>query len=178
MEFNILFALAASLSFTIEYSIDSNTKQDLFIFKGEKEMAHLFRENKTLSLYIQSNSSFELYQISIVGKQFNFTWDGFKVNNKRMKMVKSSGKISELHFNGYTFLCPYIDVMLSTVEDSQLETVYHNAETNYGLIMLIVLSIGVLLKTDIIAQKVWKNFIRNTGTSETTDECSYVEIQV
>ena len=180
MEFNILFVVVASLSFTIEYDIDSNTKQGFFIFTaGEEGSAHLFRENTTINLYLRSNSSFELYQSSTLGKQFNFTWDGFRIDGKQMKMIKSNGQIGKLHFNGYTFLSPHLGVMREPVEDPQLETIYQNSETNYGLIVLIVLSIGMLLKTDIIAEKVWKKLIRIADTPETLstdDEDSYVEM--
>ena len=145
MEFNILFTLVASLSFTVRYNMDSNTKQDFFIFTADNEgLAHLFRENTTINLYLRSNSSFELYQSSTLGKQFNFTGDGFKIDDKKMEMMKSNGQIGELHFNGYTFLSPHLGVMLEPVEDPQLETIYQNSETNYGLMALIVLSIGML----------------------------------
>ena len=178
MEFNVLFALAASLSFTIRYNRDSNIKQDFFVFQGDEAMCHLFRENNTLNLYLQSNTSFKLYQIPTLGKQFNFTWNGFKVNGKHMEMVKMKGQIAKLHFNAYTFLSPYLGVIPERVEQPQLEEVYQNSEINYGLIVLIVLSIGMLLKTDIVAEKVWKIFTRNENTLETltTDEDSYVEM--
>ena len=179
MEFNILFVIVASLSFTIEYDIDSNTKQDFFIFTADQEgSVHLFRENTTINLYLRSNSSFELYQSLTPGKQFNFTWDGFRIDGKQMKMIKSNGQIEDLNFNGYTFLSPHIGVMCEPVENPQLEAIYQNSETNYGLIVLIVLSIGMLLKTDIIAEKVWKKLIRIADTSETlsNDEDSYVEM--
>ena len=106
--------------------MDSNTKQDFFIFTRDKEaVAHLFRENTTLNLYLGSNSSSELYQCSTLGKQqqFNFTWDGFKIDGKQMEMVKSNGSVGELHFNGYTFFSPFLDIMLDPVEVPQLETI-------------------------------------------------------
>ena len=176
MEFNILFVVVASLSFTIEYNINSNTKQDFFIFRGEEATAHLFRENTTINLYLLSNSSFELFQSSTFGKNFNFTWDGFRIDGKQMEMAKSNGQIGELNFNGYTFLSPHLGAMLDPVEDPQLETIYQNSETNYGLIVLIVLSIGMVLKTDIIAKKVWKKIVTDTPeTLSTDDEDSYIE---
>ena len=172
MDFSLFFTIVAGLSFTIEYNVNSNTTQGYFFFKGERSSAHLSRENRTLSLYVQSNSSYELYEFSNVSSQFSFTWKGYKVNASNMIMIRSNGKVDGLEFSGYTFLSPHIDINQDQQNpvDSKLEPIFSNSPINYGFILLIVLCIGVLLKTDVPAIKLWEILRNSSNIPETLND--------
>ena len=104
MNINFLYTVLTGLCFTVKFEFDDNRKQHYFIFDGPDTTAHLFRENSTLTLVFQSNYSFNTYQTLNLTNPFEFTWDGFRVNDKTMKLIKSSGNITNLQFNGYTFI--------------------------------------------------------------------------
>ena len=58
MDFILLFTLAMNLSFTIKYAVNSEEKQDYFIFNGPSDTtAHLFRKNSTVILVLQSSNN-------------------------------------------------------------------------------------------------------------------------
>lgn len=170
MDFSLFFSIVASLSFTIKYTVNSNDKQGYFFFKGDNSSAHLYRENRILNLYIQSNSSYELYEFPNVSREFSFTWKDYKIDGKNMIMIRSNGKVVGLEFSGYTFLSPYIDIIHDQKVDSKLEPIYQNSPINYGFILLIVLCIGVLLKTDVPAIKLWEILHNSTNIPETVDD--------
>ena len=176
MDFSLFFTIVARLTFTIEYNVNSNATQGYFFFKGERSSAHLYRENQTLNLYVQSNSSYELYEFSNVSRKFGFAWKGYKVDGSNMIMIRSNGKVEGLEFSGYTFLSPHIDINQGqNLVDSKLEPIFSNSPINYGFILLIVLCIGVLLKTDVPAIKLWEILRNSSNIPETlNDEDPYV----
>lgn len=158
-----------NLSFTIEFYIDSNAKQDYFIFNGNEAIAHLYRVNDTIKLYLKSNESYEMYEISNPDKLFKFTWNGFKVNGKNMKMMKKSEtELEQLNFDSYTFLSPYFDFM-SDIITERIEPTYSIAGVNYGFMILIVLSIGMCLKTDRFAEKLFHRLLQRDTTKDIDD---------
>ena len=156
MDFNLLFTLVASLSFSIKFNIDTNSKQDFFIFSGENTTAHLFRDNETLNLFLETISGYKLYQISNITTEFEFSWNEFKVDGRQMEIVRSHGKLCTFQFNGYTFLSPWIDVIPNQVVEHHQELVYRKSDIKYDLLALIVLAIGLLLKTDAVAFHIWE----------------------
>ena len=175
MDFNLLFTLVASLSFSIKFNIDTNNKQDFFIFNGENTTAHLFRENETLNLFLQTNSSFKLYQISNITTKFVFSWDEFMVDERQMEIVRSHGQLDELQFNGYTFLSPWLDVPYCQMVEDHQDLVYRESEIKYGLIALIALAMGLLLKSDAVAIHVWEK-IKVKLYQDVEEEDLYVEM--
>ena len=163
MNISFLYALVTSLSFTIKFNVNSNNRQDYFIFNGPNTTAHLFRENSTLKLIFHANSSFRHYQASNITGQFNFIWDGFKVNDKKMELIKSNGDLNELKFNRYTFESLCLDTLHEEVEYSQ-EPVFHCRDVNYIIFAGIAIAVGLIMRSDNIIPKIWMLF--NTLRSE------------
>ena len=173
---NFLYTLLTGLCFTVKFDLDGNSKQDYFVFNGPNTTAHLFRENSTLKLVFHLNSSFNWYQTSNLTNPFKFTWDGFRVNDKTMKLVKSSGNLTNFHFNGYTFISPYIEVLQDdsveyyTVEES----IFQCQDINYGIFVIIAFAVGLLMRSDNIITRTLKTF--NKMFKSESDENVYVEI--
>ena len=174
MDFNLLFRLVATLSFSIKFNIDTNNKQDFFIFNGENTTAHLFRENETLNLFIRTNSSFKRYEISNITTKFEFSWNEFKVDGRKMEIVKSHGQLDELQFNGYTFLSPWLGDPYCQVVEPPPNLVYRESEIKYGLLALIALAIGLILKSDAVALHIWEKI--KVKLYQDVEEDLYVEM--
>ena len=87
-----------------------------------------------------------------------------------MQVTSSNGNISDLDFNGYTFLSPSVDVnqfLSSSVDPNQrLESDDMEplcdffSKTSYGLVALIVLGVGLFLRLDSVAPKFWQVFTK------------------
>lgn len=178
MSLNFLYNLLASLVIIITFDVDSNEKQDYFVFHGDNSTAYLFRTDNVLQLSITTNYGFRHYETTEITTQFTFTWDGFKINGRAMQIIRSNGNISDLDFTGYTFLSPSIDIdqRLECNEEQPLRLLC--SKTNYGLLALIVLGIGVLLKSHSIASKFWevlaKSCVQNVTESLSQEEDPYI----
>lgn len=180
MDFNLLFSLSAALSFTILYCPDSDEKQDFFIFNGGDSIVHLFRNNDTLKFYLQSGNTHQLYQTENITDCFRFTWEGFEVNRQRLELVKSNGQLGQLQFDSYTFLSPHLDLIRTPVIE-QTEPIYNLfSNVNYWYLMLIVLFVGLILKTDKLMPKLLEGILQNLrqSTAQQEDESIYVEMQL
>lgn len=159
MDFILLFTLTTNLSFTIRYAINSEARQDYFVFNGiEDSLAHLFREDNILNLYIRSDNSSKLYQLSTIGDEFEFCWNEFEINGEAMEIVKYDGLIGYLSFNEFIFTSPYIEIIQSKVEDKMSKPVYNLDGINYAYILLIVFCAGLLLKTDVLIKLLHRHF--------------------
>lgn len=176
-QINFIYNLLASLSFIITFDVDSNAKQDYFVFHGDNSTAYLFRTDNVLKFKITTNYGFRHYETTEITTQFTFTWDGFKVNDRAMQIIRSNGNISDLNFNGYTFLSPSPDInqTLECYQEQHLSV--FNSKTNYGLLALIILGIGLLLRSDTLAIKFWevsmKSFLQNEAESLAEEEDPY-----
>ena len=173
--------MLTGLCFTVKFDFDENSKQHYFIFDGPDTSAHLFRENSTLTLVFQSNSSYSRYQTSNLTNPFQFTWDGVRVNDKTMKLVKSVGNLTNFQFNGYTFLSPYLEISHEDfVEYITQETLVEYRDINYGIFVAIALAVGLIMKSDNIISRTLK-LLSNTSESKPdeniyNDENIYVEM--
>ena len=177
MSLNFFYNLLASLTFTITFNVDLNDTQIYFIFTRGNNTAQLFRKDNALLLVVTTDSGFRHYKTTEITTQFTFTWDGFKINDIEMPIVRSSGNISDLYFDQYTFLSPSLEVnqTLECYQEQPLSVL--NSKTNYGLLALIILGIGLLLRSDSIASKFWKvlvkSFIQNAAESIPQEEDPY-----
>ena len=178
MSLNFLYNLLTSLAIIITFDVDSNEKQDYFVFHGDNTTAYLFRVNDVLKLSITTNYGFRHYEIIDITAQFTFTWDGFKINDRAMQIKRSSGNISDLNFDGYTFLSPSKDVNQELECNQEQPLSVRCSKTNYGLLALIILGIGVLLRSDSVASKFWKvlakSYMQNVTESIYQEEDQYV----
>ena len=141
MDFNLLFAIIGNLSFVIDFEILPNSHQDFLFFTGNNASAHLFRRNNTVLLNV-ADSSFETYQADIKDK-LKFSWDGFKINGSEMKIVKTSGNVTDLNFDAFTVLSPILK-MDDAREEPIIETLLTSEKLNYYYIFAIVF-LSVLL---------------------------------
>ena len=160
MNVNFLYNLLASFTFSITFDVDSQESQNYFLFHGDNSTAHLFRDDNVLKLIVESKSGFRHYESRDIATQFTFTWDGFKIDGGEMQIVRSSGNISDLDFNGYTFLSPSLDVNQGPEYNQEQPLRAFFTKTNYGLLALIVLGVGLLLRSDAIAPKFWEVLLK------------------
>ena len=175
MNINFLYTVLTGLCFTVKFDFDDNRKQHYFIFDGPDTTAHLFRENSTLTLVFQSNYSFNRYQSSNLTNPFKFTWDGFRVNDKTMKLIKSTGNITNLQFNGYTFISSYLEILQDdTVEYIVQESLVQCKDINYGIFVAIAFAVGLMMRSDNIIARTLK--ILSKVLKSETNESAYVEI--
>ncbi len=174
MNINFLYAVLTGLCFTVKFDFDDTSKQDYFIFDGDTT-AHLFRQNTTLNLWIQSNSNVNHYQTSNLTNPFKFTWEGFIVDGKPMNLVKSLGDLTNFRFNGYTFISPYLEILKDdNIEYITQESIVQCRDINYGIFVAIAFAVGVIMKSDNIVARTLKIFSK-VFKSE-IDESVYVEI--
>ena len=148
MEFTLLFAAISSLSFTVQFDVEHNkTSQDFFLFAGENRSAHLHRENKTLLLDIVEHSVATNYQAECIEENFNFTWQGFSINNSPMNSLRNNTSNDtrhiQPHYIHYTFLSPVFYSTQCLADVRQPEAV----ATNYLYISAVALIIGVMYKS-------------------------------
>lgn len=175
MNISFLYTVLTSLCFTVKFDFDEHSKQDYFIFNGPDTTAHLFRKNSTLELVLQSNSSFSRYQTSNLTNPFTFTWDGFRVNDKTMKLVKSTGNLTNRNFNGYTFMSPYLEILQDdTVQYITQESIVECRDINYGIFAAIAIAAGLVMRSDNIISRTLK--LLSNALESKTSESVYVEM--
>ena len=162
MNFNLLFTTLATLSFSVKFQVDLDARQDFFLFEGTNQSAHLFRDGKSLTLYLQQNDGFEIYKIQLKSSNFTFTWHGYMVDNQRMLLQDSTDDVNDVTFHDFTFISPIIE-LLEFDCSVEVEPVYKlNNNINYGYIVLILLGIGVLFKTTDAGRIIYNRFSKST----------------
>ena len=146
MNINIILSVVAALSFDVTFNIGEGREQNYFIFNGNDTSAHLFRNNTSLHLILQSENDYKQCYKSVQGDHFTFTWNGFKINEIEMECFESNDKMRYI-YSDFTFMSPWISLE-ETPKNIDIEEVYQWREINYNLLALIVLAIGALLKLD------------------------------
>lgn len=129
-----------------------------------------------MKLFLQTNSSFILYEISNITSKFEFSWEEFKVDGKQMDVVRSRGQLKKLIFNAYTFISPWLDDTLGQVDEQYRESMFHKSEIEYGLIALIALAAGLLFKSEAVAFHVWKKIKLALYSSPVDEELNDIRI--
>ena len=171
MNFNLLFSTVSVLSFIIEFPVNTEERQDYFLFEGNNKSAHLFRENGTLYLHFTHDHGemFSIYNIEIDEENFQFSWTGFQVNGKDMLPQTSNGEIGPLEFEHFTFISPIVNIL-----DFECDTqaVYTNLEknVNYWYFLLLMIIVGALFESKRYGIKIFKRF-------NTEPEDDYVTMQ-
>ena len=153
MNFNLLFSAVSALSFTIEFTVDKEESQDYFLFGGNNNSAHLFRENTTLLLHLsrRNGETYSIYNCEVDDGKFEFSWDGFTVDGKKMNLRRANGNIRHLDFEHFTFLSPIVEVLHPECSDK--EEVYScNEGVNYWYFVIIILVVGIVFdsKTTVV----------------------------
>ena len=176
MNINFLYTLLTGLCFTVKFDFNENSKQHYLVFTGPDTSAHLFRENSSLTLVLQSNFSFYRYQSLTLTNPFTFTWEGFRVNDKTMKLIKSTGNIPNFKFNGYTFVSPYLEVLQDSDNAEYIvsESIFQCQDINYGIFLAITLAVGLIMRSDNIITRTLQ--IINKILKSEVEESIYVEV--
>lgn len=165
MQFNLLFAVITNLTFTIDFKILPDAQQDYLYFAGQNTTAHLYRENNTVFLHLQSGSEYELYQTNIKNK-LEFSWQKFKINGTEMTKVKSSRNESlELTFDTFTFLSPIISTF-DPQEEPIIKTILESEKINYYYILAIVLCVVLVFDVKPRVFKLLQDLITKTNDYE------------
>ena len=92
-----------------------------------------------------------------------------------MKLIKSTGNLTNFQFNGYTFISPYIEILQDdAIKYIIQESVVECRDINYGIFVVIALAIGVIMRSDNIIAQTLK--IATKVFKSENDESVYVEI--
>ena len=173
MNFNLLFSTVSVLSFIIEFAVDNDERQDYFLFGGLNKSAHLFRENSTLYLHLTHNhgEKFSIYNTSMDEGNFNFSWNGFAVDGKKMTLQKSVGDIKQLEFEHFTFISPIVDIF--DLECSNQAITSCSDRVNYWYFLIMMVAVGLAFDSKTMAKNFIKGFLKNTeGDHVTMDRIS------
>ena len=167
MNFNLLFTTLATLSFSVNFKVDSGARQDFFLFEGTNQSANLFRDGEFLTLYLQQNEEYKIYKVQLKTSNFTFSWDGYMVDNRQMLLQDSTGNVNDMIFQDFTFISPIIDIVEF---DCSVEPVYKlDNNINYGYIVLIFLGIGALFKSTDAGRIIYNRFSLKSIQSESID---------
>ena len=175
---SIFLTTFVSLSFILNFDVNENNIQGYFIFKGNDTFAHLFRENQSINLLLMFNKNYEFYQ-SNVTNSFIFEWDGFIINDEKMKLVDANtdDDLNQLLFDNYTFLSSFL------LEESETLPLKDSIETFQELIIAVVLDIILIgmifrsdsLRSDSLIRKLY-NILKSIFDKETNVQDDYVSM--
>ena len=128
MELALLFSLAQSLNFSINFDRSYDEIQDCFIFNGVQNSAHLYRSNNTLNLHVTNGSEFDTYQCNITEDMWSFIWPR-TINNMEMRLVKGSGATEFGNYNSFLFINGFkaIETLISMPEKAMKCYIYGSA---------------------------------------------------
>ena len=161
MNFNLLFTVVSSLSFVIEFPVNSNNTQDYFFFEGINSTAHLYREDKTLFLHLNHDHGkvFSLFNTTIDGDSFLFSWEGFKMNEVDMLLQRSNGELKQTRFEHFTFLSPIIDDL--DIEPPPVHVYNLKTDVNYWYFFILTFGAGILLESKTKGYSILKQLIQS-----------------
>ena len=148
---NYILTIVTSLSFIAEFSVNNDQQQYYFSFESKNNSAQLFRNNNTIFLWLNSGTTFEGYNVSAPKqKKFNFKWkdSSFSVDGEPMTRYRSNGYVNNYGYDSYSFFSFTAvkhepDVKLATIEQ-----VVACKDVNYVTLVLILLSMGLLIRSD------------------------------
>ena len=160
MNLNFVFSVVVNLSFVARFNVTTDEYQDYFIFNGNDTAAHLSRSKTTVSLVLLSGDDYQLFKTFNVASNFSFKWNDFTIDAQKMNCVNSSGRIDQLQFDNYSFLSPYLELEKDELEFCSCEqNVFGGKDINYGLIALVMFGVGLGLRSDDMAKRMWNQLI-------------------
>ncbi len=170
MNFNLLFTTLSTLSFFVKFQVNSEARQDFFVFDGVNQSAHLFRDDQILTLYLQQNHDYQLYTSAVRSPNFTFSCNGYLVDGVRMLLQNSTDSIKNVTFQNFSILSPILELVEF---DCSVEPVYRLNSINYGYLVVIFLGITLLSKSTEFGRTVYSRFFQNTRNEfiNTTEEC-------
>ena len=178
MNFNLIFSALSAFSFIIEFAVNSDERQDYFLFVGNITSAHLFRENTTLYLHLTRDHGkmFSLYNTTIKKNGFQFSWNGFTVDGEEMVLQRSIGEMGQMEFEHFTFISPIVNIF--DIECA-VETIYHNANiVNYWYFFLMMIAVAIGFDSKSRAMNIIRHFlIKREGNCAAMDS-GYISQEV
>ena len=180
MYFNVFFALASSLCFTVDYEIkQTESIQDFFVFSKvdppNQNTAHFFKKNNTLTLHLQSEHGMRQYDGTVYDDLISLEWcDGvYLINDKPMTLTKQQGSVVLL-YDTFTLLNPHVRLYRDCVAP-EIEPIYKVEDTtNYGIISAIVFAVAVMMKFHKLVALMVNRFKSGIKSS---DSDSYVSME-
>ena len=92
-----------------------------------------------------------------------------------MKLVKSTGNLTNRNFNGYTFMSPYLEILQDdTVQYITQESIVECRDINYGIFAAIAIAAGLVMRSDNIISRTLK--LLSNALESKTSESVYVEM--
>ena len=160
MDFSLLFALVSTLTFSLHFEIDCNETQDYFFFQSSSNCtAHLYRRNNTLILFLKQDAAYEIYNYNVTNN-FEFSWDGYKVDNEKMVCVRTNEQVDDLSFDSYTFLSPILSFYeVTLLGGDEPEPVFGCKEVNYGYIAFILISVFLGFELKHLPPIIYREFV-------------------
>ena len=141
----MIFSILLQLNFNVQYANNNASFQDYFIFTGQNNSAHLFRNDSTIMLVYTHGSEYMRYQCPFNDTMLLFKWP-LTVNNEPMMMVEGDKRLHDpWEFSSFLFLDPLLINEEEEVSGAQEELPYD--------ILIGVLTIFVLITKlpDIVA---------------------------
>ncbi len=168
MELAALFTIALSVNFSARFQINNKTYQDFVIFDGVLSNAHLFRENKTISLSYTHQNSVSVYQKNSTSSVIQFEWP-MLINHERMQLVRGGGDISTPQFNSFTLFDPILDSQPDDVTGClDSDGALHNYLISAVIVLLMIIeSPGIITKLINKYQTRISATLYSVGSSET-----------
>ena len=159
MDFNLLFSMLGSLSFsfTLEFLVNQNQSQDFFLFEGLNSSAHFFREDTVFYLHLVNSENFTIYRSNSTTDIVSFSWNNFILNEQKMQLIRSQGEVSELHFDAFTFVSPIVDFSVTEYKN-ELVPLYQLKNINYGYIAAMIIIAIVLIEIKSVGIKLFDQF--------------------
>ena len=144
MNFYVVFNTVSTLTFVFEFAVNLENKQDFFYLEGQNQSALLSRTNDTIFLSIQHEENFALYSDTINQSTFEFSWKGFRINEKPMLIEKKEGRIHAFNYNNFLVLSPILNQIEECIV-TKPEHFFHYDSVNYWYIVLIALAVGITI---------------------------------
>ena len=143
MNLNFIYSAVVTLNFVVKFHVSLHETQNYFLLSGPNSTAHLYRENQTLWLDLSAGREHTMMYSQISGATFTFDWSGKTVD----KQLMSNFSNIELWFDAYTFLSPILEMQHPP---TPVESIFQCGNINYKLMALLIFSIGLALKFDLL----------------------------
>ena len=148
MNLNFIYSAVVALNFVVKFHVSSEEKQDYFLFTGPNSTAHLYRTNNTLWLYLGNGEENRVMKCKVDNPTFTFDWISKTVDDNLMSNFSNI----DVWFDAYTFLSPILEIQ----QPSTPTPIVQGVKINYLLIALLIVSIGLGLKFDVVAPLIMK----------------------
>ena len=146
MNFNIYFNFVAAISITIDFNVSDEYYQVFFLFEDENSKVHLYRQNSTLTLYLQEQNDFQMYEYNNLTNSFSFSWFNRTVNGIEMLPLKSNYDKENWNFS---FIPSVLQMNDDCIFQPLLQDLSNDTSFSYVYFILIMIVVILTIKADI-----------------------------